>query len=112
MNRKKTGKSLLSLGMLILALWIAIPKVYIHALFQHNHEFVKTSSETRVQSEQSQEDCDFDQYNKPVYFHIFTFISKIIPVKPGQSGGSRETQLHLPNISVLISLLRAPPVAN
>lgn len=106
---KKLIRSITTFGLLLLTAWIAVPKVYVHNLFNHNHEVVKPQTGTQFQSDQSAEDCDFEEYNKPVYFHIFTFISKIIPVKPRNSNGERETGIQIPNISVLISLLRAPP---
>jgi hypothetical protein len=91
--------------------WIAVPKVYVHALFHHNHETVKVSDQAQVQTEQSTEDCEFEQYNKPVYFHLFTFISKLVPVKPRNATEVSEKNIQLPGVSVLISLLRAPPAS-
>jgi hypothetical protein len=96
--------------LILLTAWIAVPKVYIHELFHHNHELVKSTDKTSIQTEQSTDDCEFEKYNKPVYFHIFTFISKLVPVKPVNSGEISEKNLRLPGVSVLISLLRAPPV--
>jgi hypothetical protein len=98
--------------LLMMTLWVALPKVYIHNLFHHSHEIIKVDGQTRLQSEQSTEDCDFDQYNKPVYFNIFTFISKIIPVKPRNTEHNNQSGIRLPGASVLISLLRAPPQNN
>lgn len=94
----------------MLTVWIAVPKVYVHELFHHNHEVLKVSDKPEFHSEQSTEDCDFEQYNKPVYFHIFTFISKLVPVKPKNTRETFQNNLQLPAVSVLISLLRAPPL--
>lgn len=111
MKKSKSIKVLISATLLLLTAWIAIPKVYVHELMQHNHELVKVSDEAQLQSEQSTEDCEFEQYNKPVYFHLFTFISKLVPVKPRNAQETTQHNLQLPAVSVLISLLRAPPVA-
>ena len=59
------------------ALWVATPQVYIHKLFNHTHELVKTNGETSVQTE-ANSDCDFDKYDSPVYFTIFKFINNFI----------------------------------
>lgn len=111
MRKNKSIRSVVTFALLLLTAWIAVPKVYVHNLLNHNHEVVKPQAGTQVQTEQAGEDCDFEEYNKPVYFHIFTFISKIIPVKPGNSQETSQNAFQLPSVSVLISLLRAPPVA-
>ena len=61
-------------------LWVATPQVYIHKLFNHNHELIKTNGETSVQAE-ANPDCDFDEYNSPVYFTIFKFINNSFVIK-------------------------------
>ena len=92
------------------ALWVATPQVYIHKLFNHTHELVKTNGETSVQTE-ANSDCDFDKYDSPVYFTIFKFINNFIPLKPKQ-----EAALITPN-SDYNSFIgdsgtsRAPPIA-
>ena len=110
MKKNKSIKVLLSAILLILTAWIGVPKVYVHELMHHNHELVKVGDEVQLQSEQSTEDCEFEQYNKPVYLHLFTFISNLDPVKPRNSQEASHNQLQLPAVSVLISLLSAPPV--
>jgi len=109
LKKRKSIKVLLTALLLLITAWIAVPKVYVHELFHHNHEVVKVSDQAQVQTEQSTEDCDFEQYNKPVYFHLFTFISKLVPVKPRNAREISEKNLQLSGVSVLISLLRAPP---
>jgi len=111
LKKNKSIKVITSIFLLLLSAWIAVPKFYVHELFHHNHEVVKSSGKTSVQAEQSTDDCEFEKYNKPVYFHIFTFISKFVPAKPGTSGEISDNNLRLPGVSVLISLLRAPPLA-
>lgn len=102
---KKLGSALL----LLMTLWIALPKVYLHNLFHHGHQKTTVTKETSLEQQQATDDCDFDEYNKPVYFNLFTFISKLLPLKPQHSGTNTGSGFHLPGLSVLQSLLRAPP---
>jgi len=111
LKKSKSIKVLISALLLLLTAWIAVPKVYVHELMHHNHELVKVSDKAQLQSEQSTEDCEFEKYNKPVYFHLFTFISKLVPVKPRNAQEISQNNLQLPAVSVLISLLRAPPAS-
>ena len=94
-----------------MALWVATPKVYIHDLLHHDHSIISFDSETKVQSSQSADDCDFDEYNKPVYFNIFKFVNNFIPLKPQNSIVTEISAFAFSNISFAISLLRAPPIS-
>jgi len=100
---------MLSCFLVLMALWVATPKVYIHALFNHNHEDISISTETKVKS-QSDEDCDFEKYNKPVYFSLFKFISSFLPLKPQSGNKSSEKAISISMITHAVSLLRGPPV--
>ena len=93
-----------------MALWVATPKVYIHALLNHNHENLKPSAETKVRQQSANEDCDFEQYNKPVYFSIFKFISGFLPLKSNPANKPQGKSISLSAVSYAISLLRGPPV--
>lgn len=81
MIRSKIARISIFAVLFLCALWVATPQVYIHKLFNHSHELVKTNGETSVQTE-ADADCDFDKYNSPVYFTIFKFINNFIPLKP------------------------------
>ncbi len=109
MLKNKFIKITASVFVLVMALWIAVPKVYIHELLHHNHTALAISPETKVQS-QATDDCDFDEYNKPVYFNLFKFISSFIPLKPQNAVKTVEKALSLSNISYAVSLLRGPPI--
>jgi hypothetical protein len=109
MLKNKLIKVTVSVFLLLMALWVATPKVYIHELLHHNHEALQISPETKVQS-QTTDDCDFNEYNKPVYFNLFKFISSFIPLKPQNTIKLVEKVLSLSNISHAVSLLRGPPV--
>jgi hypothetical protein len=110
MLKNKFIKVTVSVFLLLMALWVATPKVYIHELLHHNHTTLQIGNEPQVQS-QSADDCDFNEYNKPVYFNLFKFISSFIPLKPQNTLQHVEKAISLSNISYAISLLRGPPVS-
>ena len=95
--------------LLLLTAWIATPKVYIHNLLHHNHSAVTTTPETKVNTP-SGDDCDFDKYDKPVYFNIFKFIFSFLPVKSQDDDKVEKISGKIDVISFAVSLLRAPPV--
>lgn len=111
MRHNKIIKVTASVVFLLLALWIAVPKVYIHDLLNHDHTHVTKGDQTAVNT-QSADDCDFDSYDKPVYFSIFKFLISFIPVKSSDGKKFSNNSLKESSISFAISLLRAPPVAN
>lgn len=110
MVKNKFIKSLVSVLLVVLALWVATPKVYIHDLLHHNHSNVLIGNEAKVKS-QSTDDCDFEKYDKPVYFNIFKFISNFIPLKPSNSKETRLSDIKISSISFAISFLRGPPAS-
>ena len=109
MSGNKYKKILVSSVLLLLALWVATPKVFIHNLMNHDHSGVELSKETKVKS-QSNDDCDFEKYDKPVYFSLFKFICSFIPSKSKTSSKITEKAIQLSGVSYAISLFRAPPV--
>jgi hypothetical protein len=111
MLKSKFIKIAVSSFLVLMALWVATPKVYIHQLLHHDHTDVSISTETKVKSQSSDDDCDFEKYNKPAYFNLFKFICSFIPSKSKSSTKIVEKALHLSGISYAISLLRGPPVS-
>ena len=107
---KKVTKIIISSFLLLCAIWIATPKVYVHNLLDHDHSSVNTSAETSVQTE-AKDDCEFDKFNSPVYFTLFKFINSFIPAK------AKEQSLLIKDPSFQNSYLdqtaslRAPPRA-
>lgn len=91
-----------------MALWVATPKVYIHALFNHDHSGISIDPETKVKSA-SADDCDFDKYNKPVYFSLFRFITSFLPLKPQGGNKSSAKSISISAVFEAISALRGPP---
>lgn len=110
MLKNKFIKVTVSVFLLLMALWIATPKVYIHELLHHNHTILQIGSETQVQSQPAADDCDFNEYNKPVYFNIFKFIGSFLPLKPQNATRNIEKAISFSTISHAISFLRGPPV--
>ena len=95
-----------------MALWVATPKVYIHQLLQHDHSAVSIDAETKLKSSSSDDDCDYERYNKPSFFNLFKFIFSFIPSKTKSSVKTAEKILNLSTISYAVSLLRGPPVTS
>jgi hypothetical protein len=112
MRQHKFIKVVVSSFLVLMALWVATPKVYIHDLLNHNHAEINLSKETQVNTAAADEDCDFEEYNKPAYFNVFKFIFSFIPNKSKDSEKISENSSALSNISYAISFLRGPPVTN
>ena len=93
-----------------MALWVAVPRVYVHDLLDHNHTSIANSTSTQVNT-QTTDDCDFEQYNKPAYFSIFKFISSFLPLKaPANSHPAKRTFTYSA-FSYAVNLFRGPPAA-
>lgn len=110
MLKNKHIKILLSSFLVLVALWLATPKVFIHQLLHHSTTETTNGSETKVKS-QSTDNCDFDKYNKPTYFSIFKFIFSFLPVKPKNADKVADEMQKLTSFSYAISLLRDQPVS-
>lgn len=110
MFKHRFTKVLLSSFLMLLALWIATPKVYIHDLLHHNHSAIQVSAETKLQS-QSTDDCDFNKYDKPVYFNIFKFIGNLLPLKPQNALQKIGNVLSLSQVCQSVFHLRGPPAS-
>lgn len=109
MFRNKFIKVAVSSFLVLLALWVATPKVYIHELLHHNHSALQLDKEAKLQSP-STDDCDFNEYDKPVYFNIFKFINNLVPIKPQNAVNKIEKALNLGMIYQAVLFLRGPPV--
>jgi hypothetical protein len=86
MLRSKKIKLFVSSLFVLLAVWVATPKVYLHALLGQQPPAYNISTDTRLKSQDQPDDGEFDKYNKPAYFSIFKFISNFIPIKPHNAG--------------------------
>lgn len=96
--------------LLLCVLWVATPQVYIHKLFDHQHELVKTNGETSVQNE-ANADCEIDKYNTPLYFTIFKFINNFIPLKPKHEAVLVHPTTQYNSFIKELDSSRAPPIA-
>jgi len=110
-NKPKVSHILIAGFLLICTLWAASPKAYIHNLFDHHHNSsTSIPGETSVQSD-AEPDCDFDRYNTPVYFTIFKFINKFIPVKHKEEAYLSKPVRPYDSNAVGREPSRAPPLA-
>lgn len=111
MFKNKHVKIIISAFLVLMALWVATPRVYIHNLLHHNHTEtgLVPGAETNVKA--TGDDCDFEKYDKPVYFSIFKFIFSFIPVKSQDEDKVATTSGKLTALSSAIQHLRAPPVS-
>lgn len=108
MFKNKFTKILVSSFLLLMALWIATPKVFIHNLMHHDHSGIELSKETKVKSS-SNDDCDFEKYNKPAYFNLFKFICSFLPSKSKTASKITEKAIELSGVSFAVNLFRGPP---
>lgn len=81
MNKTKLIKSVTSLLLVILILWVATPKVYTQQLFDRNIPPIQIVKESQLKSQSTNENSDLEEYNKPAYFNIFKFIFSFVPSK-------------------------------
>ncbi len=110
MTKNKFTRVLVASFLVLMALWVATPKVFIHQLMHHDHPAIELSKETKVKSQSADDDCDFEKYNKPAYFNLFKFICSFLPSKSKTASKIAEKALQLPGVSYAVSLLRGPPV--
>jgi hypothetical protein len=110
MSRSKISRIVISAMLIICALWVAIPKVYIHDLFNHTHGLINNPLETSVQTE-VKDDCEFDKYDSPVYFTIFKFINNLLPVKSKEQSYLNSSYRPFIEYTGENPSLRAPPIA-
>jgi hypothetical protein len=106
--RNKYIRSVISCFLVLMAIWVCVPKVYIHELLDHDHSVTLNSTETQVTAENAAE-CEFEKFNKPAYFSIFKFISSFIPARPPHAAPERRRTFIFSAFSHAVNLLRAPP---
>ena len=101
-------KATVSAFLILMALWVAVPKVFVHHVLEHDHKPLASNLETQVAAT-SGEDCEFEKYDKPVHFNIFKFISSFLPVRSPEQGPNGKRVFIFSAFSHAASLLRAPP---
>lgn len=109
---KAKFKIFLSVTLLAVVLFAAVPKVYIHALLGHTHSIINSISDgTSVNEQEGTQDCNFEKYDSPVYYTVFKFILNFVPLKPAKQTSFNYHQDIIEKTQFNTSLLRGPPVA-
>ncbi|MBK6833261.1 MAG: hypothetical protein IPG89_02855 [Bacteroidetes bacterium] len=110
---KKKLHIFMSLVLLVVVLFTALPKVYIHKLMGHNHmleQSIGDGSEDTFTDDNTTQNCDLEKFETPVYFTVFKFIIDCSPLK--QSGEQIVFSFYqesLPSFFTSFSFLRGPP---
>lgn len=94
----------------MLALSLAVPKLHLAHLSRPNQAALMSNPEAKVETPQ-EEDVDLQQYNKPVYFNIFKFISSFLPLKPRNTIQKVEKILNFSAAGFNFSLIGRTPVS-
>lgn len=109
---KSKRKIILSSILLVVFIFAAVPKVYIHSLLGHTHHSQKAvSSETSVNSDENTKDCDVEKFDTPVYFTVFKFILNFLPLKDSKKTTFNTQESKIQKVYNKNSPLRGPPVA-
>lgn len=109
--RSRKGK-IIAVMMLVVVVYLAIPKVYFHKLLGHDHRIEhKSASAHSIINKGESQDCDLDRYDAPLYFVIFKFIMNCNPFKSPQKVTYKEYQNKAIFFSKDLFSLRAPPKA-
>jgi len=107
----KTLKIVVSVFLLAVIIFAAVPKVYIHDLMGHTHKAVEQSDALMFRKDNDTRDCNFEKFDTPVYYTVFKFIINILPVQSPRETSFRYTPdsiIRLPHEHVC---LRGPPAA-
>lgn len=107
----KRLKTTVSVILVLVAIFVAVPKVYFHQLLGHDHKIESPDLKKSVgdKLKDNSDDCDLDKFETPVYFTIFKFILNCNPFKKPEKLTHVEKQLNIRNHSVIYPSLRAPP---
>lgn len=103
----------ISLSVLLLAvvLFAAIPKYYVHQLLGHHHGVAgRQSEQAAVTKDEGSSDCNFEKFDTPVYYTVFKFIVNFIPFRPSEDISFAGDTEHAHQVSKVITSLRGPPI--
>ena len=110
---KRKFHAYISFVVLVVVLFMAIPKVYIHKLMGHNHisQAYSHQSEPNFNKDNQNRNCDLEKFETPVYFTFFKIILNCSPFKQSEQLVRNHYSEQIPNNkSITLSQLRAPPV--
>jgi len=109
---KSKFKIFLSVTLLAVVLFAAVPKVYIHSLLGHTHSILNNVSDSLSFTEQEgTQDCNFEKYDAPVYYTVFKFILNFLPLKQAKQTSFYYHQHLIEKSQYNTALLRGPPIA-
>lgn len=96
--------------LLLVALWVATPKVYVHELLGHHHECAIQHEEAELNEAHANDDCEFNKYDSPVNYNTFSFPSSIeISFTQQINFNSYSNDYHFLRSNIIYQL-RAPPL--
>lgn len=105
-------KILTSVLLLIVVLFLSIPKSYIHSLLGHKHNAIHPSSTSLEFSENDEtQDCNFEKFDTPIYYTVFKFILNFLPLDVPKKNSLTFKQKQIPSVFYTISFLRGPPTS-
>ena len=109
---KPKVKILISSLLLLVVMFAALPKSYIHSFLGHKHNVnhEATSVITISENEETQ-DCNIQKFDTPVYYSVFKFILNFLPINTSKETAFVFKQKQIPNSFYSISFLRGPPIA-
>ena len=109
---KSKIKILISSLLLVVVMFVALPKSYIHSLLGHKHNVNHTSTTViTVSGNDETQDCNFKKFDTPVYYTVFKFILNFLPINTSKETAFIFNQKQIPNSFYSISFLRGPPIA-
>lgn len=106
---KTKFKIFLSFTLLVVVLFAAVPKIYIHNLLGHEHGVIQSTSDVTVDELKDNQDCNFEKFDTPVYFTVFKFILNFLPLKEAKQTSFFYKQESIQKKHYFNSQLRGPP---
>jgi hypothetical protein len=98
--------------LLAVVLFAAVPKVYIHSLLGHTHHVMHSVSDViTVSGDEGTQDCNFENFDTPVYYTVFKFILNFLPIKETKQTSFFYHHTFIPQHHYNTSFLRGPPIA-
>jgi hypothetical protein len=111
----KKLRIVISVFMLAVIGFAAIPKVYFHKLMGHTHinapaGVMSNGNNVELKDNKNTQDCDLDKFETPVYFTIFKFILNCNPFKSSAKVSDNYREKSPSSKKIIFSQLRAPPL--